>query len=116
MIRASRLIAAVLVGLIVLTAQSAAVARSMPDASGQMVICTGTGPVMVYVDRDGNPTRAPHICPDYALSLIVALDAGLPDSLASVGVWDRADWTADALVVAVRKHAAATARGPPAVV
>lgn len=63
-----------MMALIAVTAQSAAIARAMPDPSGQMVICTGTGPVMVDTDQDGNPISAPHICPDFALSLLLALD------------------------------------------
>jgi len=40
----------VLVALVTMTSQSAAVARTMPGPDGQMVICTGSGPLMVYVD------------------------------------------------------------------
>ena len=67
MSRVSHILGYVLAAVIALTAQSAAVARTMPDATGQMVLCTGTGPVMVYTDEDGNPTSAPHICPDFAV-------------------------------------------------
>ncbi|NNE50983.1 MAG: hypothetical protein HKN30_01095 [Sulfitobacter sp.] len=52
-----------------LTSQSMAVARGASAAAGQMVICTGTGPQAVYVDAEGQPTSAPHICPDAALEL-----------------------------------------------
>ena len=38
-----------------------------------MVICTGSGPLMVYVDADGNPVQAPHICPDCVLNLLAAI-------------------------------------------
>ena len=56
-----------------------AVARGLPGPSGQMVICTGTGPVMVSVDADGAPVGTPHICPDAALSLIqAAFDSPVP--------------------------------------
>ena len=63
-----------LAGVIVLTAQSAALARTMPDASGQMVICTGTGPMVVLFDENGDPLETPQICPDCVMSLLAALD------------------------------------------
>ena len=55
--------------MLALTSQSLAIARGASAASGQMVICTGTGPQAVYVDAEGQPTSAPHICPDAALEL-----------------------------------------------
>ncbi|MEN8893921.1 hypothetical protein [Planktotalea arctica] len=88
MTRPSHFLGALLVALIALTAQSAALARTMPDAAGQIVLCTGNGPLMVYVDEEGQPTEPPHLCPDYALSLIVALDVVISD-FAPVGVWQR---------------------------
>ncbi|WP_375175448.1 hypothetical protein [Pseudooceanicola sp.] len=66
--------------LIVLTGQAAAVAHAAPGPSGQVELCTGSGPVMVYVDAEGQPTGAPVYCPDFALSLILALDT--PGALA----------------------------------
>jgi hypothetical protein len=50
-----------------------AVARGMPGPSGQIQICTGHGPVMVYVDETGAPSGPPVLCPDGALSLIQGL-------------------------------------------
>ncbi|WP_372574516.1 hypothetical protein [Ruegeria jejuensis] len=67
-------LALVISALLALTAQGLAMSRGVSASVGQMVICTGTGPVMVYVDEDGQPTRPPHYCPDYALSLLGALD------------------------------------------
>lgn len=61
--------------LLALTAQSVAASRGMDRAVGQMVLCTGTGPVVVYMDENGQPTKAPHFCPDYALSLLGAVFA-----------------------------------------
>lgn len=86
MTRSSHILGALLAALIALTAQSAALARTMPDAAGQMVLCTGNGPLMVYFDEDGQPSAPPHLCPDYALSLIVALDVVTSD-FEPVGVW-----------------------------
>ncbi|WP_371226244.1 hypothetical protein [Roseovarius sp. 2305UL8-3] len=56
--------------MLVFTSHSMAVARGMPGPDGQMVICTGQGPVMVSVDATGNPVGPPHICPDATLSLL----------------------------------------------
>lgn len=66
-----------LVLLLVLTGQSMAVARGHTGVSGQMVLCTGTGPVMVYVDENGSPVAPPQYCPDTALNLLAAVV--LPD-------------------------------------
>lgn len=41
-----------------------AVARGANDATGKMVLCTGSGEKVVYMDAQGNPTSAPHLCPD----------------------------------------------------
>jgi len=62
-----------------LTGQGVANSRGVDDVAGQMGLCTGTGPVVVYTDADGQPTRPPHYCPDYAMSLLGALHpADLP--------------------------------------
>lgn len=65
------LICLMLTLMLALTSQSMAVARGASAATDQMVLCTGTGPVAVYMDADGQPTSAPHICPDSALNIIV---------------------------------------------
>ena len=53
-----------LVLAVTLTAHSAGAMRGMRDATGQVVICSGTGPVVIYVDAEGQPARAPGNCPD----------------------------------------------------
>lgn len=64
--------------LLVLTGQGVAVSRGMDAAVGQMVLCTGTGPVVVYMDADGQPTSPPHYCPDYAQTLLGAVAVAQP--------------------------------------
>lgn len=64
--------------LVVLTGQGVAASRGMDRAVGQMVLCTGTGPVVVYMDAEGQPTQAPHFCPDYALTLLGAVSPSKP--------------------------------------
>jgi hypothetical protein len=38
-----------------------------------MVICTGAGPVTVYTDANGQPTSAPHVCPDCLNTMLATL-------------------------------------------
>jgi len=98
---------------VVLTAHSAAAMRGAQDASGQMVICTGTGPVTIYVDSEGQPTGPPHYCPDCIMHL---LDASAPASWGAPAPADFASLT-PFLVPAAGRHASfvsgAFARGPP---
>lgn len=71
-----RMLHSVLLALVLaLTSQSMAVARGASAATGQMVLCTGSGPVAVYLDASGQPTSAPHICPDSALNVVFDGDA-----------------------------------------
>lgn len=99
--------------ILVLTGQSMAVARGKPDPSGQMVICTGTGPVMISVDARGNPAGPTHICPDAALSLIQADFAASPMAEPRIAntICYRATIRVDQEGTLV---AAQQARGPPA--
>jgi hypothetical protein len=69
--------ALILTLMLVVTGQSMAVARGASGPVGQMVICTGIGPVVVTIDETGAPTGPLHICPDCALSLLVAV--AVPD-------------------------------------
>ncbi|SEQ12101.1 hypothetical protein [Thalassovita taeanensis] len=101
--------------MLALTGQAMAVARGMPPAAGGMVLCTGTGPVSVLVDADGQPVGPPHICPDCALSLFVALAQDPPFVLRPVGgvvvLHVEAVGNAEGLLAIP-----ATARGPPVLV
>ena len=63
---------------LVLTGQGMAMARGGSAASGQMVICTGTGPMVVHVDAQGQPTHAPVLCPDAALHAPLAAALSRP--------------------------------------
>ena len=65
-------IAICLAVVLVLTGQSMAAARGAADATGKMVLCVGTQSVVVYMDEQGQPTQAPHFCPDCTLTLIDA--------------------------------------------
>lgn len=67
--------------LVVVTGQAMAASRGMNAAVGQMVICTGTGPIVVMVDENGQPTQAPAYCPDYALALLGAI---IPEDVSAI--------------------------------
>ena len=56
--------------LILISGQAGAVARGMSGAAGMAEFCIGASPVMVYVDDKGQPTAPPHLCPDWAVSLL----------------------------------------------
>jgi hypothetical protein len=71
--------------VMVVTSQGFALARAADGPAGAMVICTGSGPVTVLVDEDGQPTGAVHICPDCALGLFAAVLPG-PDELPLEGL------------------------------
>lgn len=98
--------------LLALTGQSMAVARGTPNAAGQIVMCTGTGPTVVSVDDTGQPVGPPYICPDFATSLFAA--TYLPPAV-PVRPLTRAlvlPLPARTLVVSL-KAPSASARGPP---
>ena len=71
-----RILTLTLALLVAVTSQQMAVARSlMMDAQGQVVLCTGQGVMTVTLDRSGEPMDPVQICPDCALTLMVALAA-----------------------------------------
>lgn len=79
MIRKNRSFIAIwLALLLVLTAQSMAVARGLPGSAGSVVLCTGTGPVTILIDAEGQPIGHAHVCPDCTLSLIVTVGHASP--------------------------------------
>lgn len=108
-------IAILLVAVLVLTGHSMAVARGMPTASGQMVLCTGEGPLVVPVDEQGNPTGPAHICPDCSLTV---LDYVVPLSSPLVGIAGRGEKAARAPEVLQTATCLieTTARGPPCLI
>lgn len=65
--------AAVLALILILTSQAMAVTRGTTGPAGQMVLCTDTGPTIVFIDENGAPTRPPAYCPDCALTTLSAL-------------------------------------------
>ncbi|RMD95333.1 MAG: hypothetical protein D6811_01120 [Alphaproteobacteria bacterium] len=75
---ANRLLSAFLVAVLLATSGAMAAARGQTrSASGEIVLCTGTGPVSMAVDARGKPLGKLPICPDCALALFV-MDAPAP--------------------------------------
>ncbi len=105
-------LAIALVALLALTGQSMAVARAASGPVGQVVLCTGTGPVTVAVDENGVPTGTVQYCPDCALTLLVAIAAPDPTVLPVVSRPVILPVVAT-IVHTTRLRGRATARAPP---
>ena len=109
------LIALSLALMLALTSQVMAVTRVSTDATGKVVLCVGDQVVSVYVDDQGQPTTAPHICPDCALS-----EGYLPKSPVAVQPQDvsLADLprTFRRQTIAARKSVRPPSRAPPSLV
>lgn len=99
---------------VALTAHSAAARQGERDAAGRIVICTGTGPVAIYVDSEGQPVTPPHSCPDCMMHVLDAVTPpvtlGLP-----VGGCSTASTEFDAAQATVQFIPDACARAPPPV-
>lgn len=101
--------------MLVVTSHSAALARVGDRAADSMVICVGAEAVVVYVDAKGQPTHAPHICPDCTVH---GLDAGAlvaPD-LGIAPIFTHHGATAKSLGVHVAPQTPAIARAPPVLI
>ncbi|WP_299151149.1 hypothetical protein [uncultured Tateyamaria sp.] len=59
--------------MLVATSHAMGAARHSTMAVDSMVICAGDTTYVVYVDGQGDPTMAPHMCPDCALYVSGAL-------------------------------------------
>lgn len=94
-----RYLGLLLVAALLLTGHSAAASRAQRDATGQVILCTGMGPVTVYVDENGEPTGPPHICPECITHLLdLAIAAPMlvaPETCArqATPLAPRAQWT-----------------------
>ena len=62
---------AFLLGLVLaVTSHSAGMARGASTAVDQIVICTGLDVTVIHLDAEGQPTQAPHLCPDCVVHLL----------------------------------------------
>jgi hypothetical protein len=75
MMTRSSIVAICLAFVMALTGQSMAVARGASDATDQMVLCIGTQSVVVYTDKAGEPTQAPHFCPDCTMMALTPVSS-----------------------------------------
>ena len=103
----------VLTFMLALTGQSMALARTAPAASGQMVLCIGATTVVVYVDQDGQPTEAPHVCPDCVLTF-ADTTAPCVACLPEAGYTRIEDSAETFCLITVKCHEGFLARAPPA--
>ncbi len=109
----SRLLVLTLALLIAVTSQQMATARGMAyDANGQVILCTGQGPITVTVNTQGEPMGVVHICPDCALSL-VAVFATPPSVPARVVHSKTLSQTSDTASLIKIRAEPPNARGPP---
>lgn len=116
MIRQSpRYLLAALAFVLALTSWQVAVARAQSDPAGNMVICAGQGVITVYVDDEGNPVGAPHICPDTVLTLFVS-DGIAPPDMAVALKWVRLPRDFAVRAAVHQSGIAPSARGPPVAV
>lgn len=109
-----RQIAILLVAVLVLTGHSMAIARGMQTNAGLMELCTGTGPVMIAIDADGNPTGHSHICPEFSLSLLDAV-APVPALAVPVEMRGQKISSLHEVSLGVIRAIETSARAPPSV-
>ena len=101
-----------LVAVLVLTTQSMAGARGAAMSAGQIVLCTGTGPVTVNADKKGQPVGPAHICPDCALSELVAAYAPALSPAEPLAI-SELQWSRQTITVINALRHPASARDPP---
>jgi hypothetical protein len=106
------LVAAFAIVATVLTAGAVGAARGQAMAAGEIVICANGAAVTIAVDAEGNPTGAPHWCPDCVLSLLAGPIAGPAPGAPRAVAADAVPATFASLRAAPRA-AAHPARGPP---
>jgi hypothetical protein len=107
------ILAFVFAAVIIATSGAMASARGMArDASGEMVLCVGTGSVTVLMDADGQPLGVAHFCPDCALgalAVVASADATPRPMVAPSQIQFFTYVGTSASRVLLRSHA----RGPP---
>lgn len=87
-------------------------ARAQAPAVGEIVLCRGLTTVTLPVDAEGQPTAAPHLCPDAVMALFAELAAAKVPA-APLPVWTRGPVRPAGTALTGRERAVARARGPP---
>lgn len=100
--------------LLVLTGHSAGMVRGASAATDKMVICVGASTTVVYTDADGQPTAAPHVCPECLVSWLMPRHQNCNGT---EGVISEALWQKPVVAKALPLWAVwgFDARGPPVV-
>ncbi|MEP2890431.1 hypothetical protein [Tateyamaria sp.] len=101
--------------MLVVTSHNMAQARGAEPAVDRMVICAGARAVTVYVDATGEPTQAPHMCPDCALHGLGVLSSVAP-VLEHAPVFTHHAAGEVALAVRLLAYGRALARAPPVLI
>lgn len=112
-LRAGALPALVLSFVLALTGVALGHARGTVMAGESVILCSGTGVVVVSLDAQGNPVGPPHVCPDMALGLIAGVAPPAPDLPARPGARVEAAVMAAMPVAPAQNARTARARGPP---
>lgn len=101
--------------MLVATSYSTGQARGADPAVDRIVICAGSQATVVYIDASGQPTDAPHICPECALHTLDVLPvAGFGFGPSPVFVHHAVRQVEQAVHRLV--HGRAMARAPPALI
>ncbi|WP_439522230.1 hypothetical protein [Marivita sp.] len=104
---------ALMVLVIGFTSVQLAAARGQSPAVGTMEICTGTGPVHILVDENGQPTGGVMICPDYALAFYADMTTPMPEAR-RVDAWHVLWMSQMDVLAAEHPTPQSQARDPPA--
>ncbi|MBV0911322.1 hypothetical protein [Anianabacter salinae] len=107
------LLSCLLVAVLVLTGPAMTLARGQSMAVGEMVLCTGTGPVTVPVDADGQPTGPAHICPDCMMSLALGVLPAVAAPVPPTALATTEPFGLHRTAAIARALRAPSARGPP---
>ena len=101
-----------LILLALMSGQSIAQMRAMPDAVSVMVLCTGTGAVNVAVDQEGQPVEPAPICPECLVSFAIDAEATPFDTVLRRLLVVSPEWITQDLYGVIQPETQ-YARGPP---
>ena len=89
-----------------------AVVRGASVAAGETELCIGGQIVSVYTDAEGNPTQAPHVCPDCIITFALG---GAPSQVSAhpfgIGKVDHRPYRRETVIA--QRATAFAARAPP---
>lgn len=108
-----RAISVTLVMTLCLMSAGLGVARGQAPASGQMVVCTGQGMIVVAVDAGGRPVESFGLCPDAALSTLAALEVEPPSAPPVDASLSAMPWPREAYFALPHQPLIRGARAPP---